>query len=733
MGTRLSIILPVYNVEAYLPACLDSVLSQTGAELEVIAVDDASPDGSGRILDEYAAHDARLRVLHLPANRGLGGARAAGLEQATGEYVWFVDSDDWLAEGALAAIAERLASAKPDVLITDFSRSYPDGGTEPNTWRRLMTDPPLPEVFSLTQRPALLQMIMAVWNKVIRREFLEKLQVGFGAGYYEDISVTYPILLAAERLTYLDKSCYFYRRMREGAITGSTSAKHLDAFAQYDEIFSFMDRWDSSGGLPAIPTGLRRQVFDRTVKHAVTVYTTPRLIPEDLRPSFFRRMTEHFNGHVPSGYRFSRGPRGLQYRMVASGSLSSFDRLQGVNDLRLRSRRTISGVPVPSVRQLRGAARFAYYQACMRLPIDEQLVVYAAYWYSRYGCNPAAIYEKARELAPSLRGVWVVANRRQAAALPDGVPYVIENTPSYFKAMATAKYLVNNVNFPHTMVKRPGTVHVQTQHGTPLKTMGMDLRDRPEAAVGMDFERLAEHVARWDYLVSPNPHSTQVFTRVYPGQYEVLETGYPRNDRLAKATDDEEDVVRARLGIPQNDTVILYAPTHREGSMTAPDLAEFSALADELGPDHTILMRPHYFEPAVRAELIAERPEGGARLLDVSGHPSVEDLCIAADVLVTDYSSVMFDYAVLDRPIVIYAPDWEQYRRTRGVYFDLPAEPPGAVATDMPGLIEALRGDRVTGGRADKLRSAFRDRFAPYDDGQAAERVVRRIFPVTES
>lgn len=731
MGIRLSIVLPVYKVEEYLPGCLDSILSQDGAELEVIAVDDASPDGSGRILDAYAARDERIRVLHLEHNRGLGGARTAGLAQATGDYVWFVDSDDWLAEGSVAAVAQRLAATQADVLITDFVRSYPDGGTEPNTWRGLMAEPPLPEVFTLGDRPGLLQMIMSVWNKVVRREFLEGLGVAFGAGYYEDISVTYPLLLAGGRLTYLDRPCYFYRRMREGAITGTTSPKHLDAFAQYEEIFAFIDRWGESGRQPAIPDDLRRRVFDRTVKHAVTTLTTPELVPGTLRKEFFGRMTALFARRLPAGYRYPGGPRGVQYRLVASGSYAGFNLLQGVNSLRGGGRGKPgrpAGTAAPGVRTLRGAARYAFYQACLRLPMDDHLALYAAYWYRGYRCNPAALYEKARELSPATRGVWVVANRRQAEALPAGVPYVVENTPGYFKAMATAKYLVNNVNFPHAMTKRPGAVHVQTQHGTPLKSMGLDLRDSP-AADGMDFGQLAEHVARWDFLVSPNPHTTEVFSRAYPGDYEVLETGYPRNDRLATATTADSAAVRERLGIPPENTAVLYAPTHRDGKSAHPDPADVRELARALGPGHTVLVRAHYLDADEHAGPTAEQPGDGARLMDVSGHPSVEDLCLAADLLVTDYSSLMFDYAVLDRPIVIYAPDWEEYRRTRGVYFDLTAEPPGTVVTEPEQLARVLLDGTATGQQAAARRAAFRARFTPYEDGHAAERVVRRVFP----
>jgi CDP-glycerol glycerophosphotransferase len=735
MRQLLSIVLPVYDVEQYLGTCLDSVLAQTGAELEVIAVDDCSPDGSGEILDTYAQRDPRLRVLHLDHQHGLGGARAAGLAEATGEYVWFVDSDDWVADGAVAAVAERLTAARPDVLITDYMRSFPDGDTEPNLWRRLMTEPPAPPVFTLQDRPQTLQMIMSVWNKVIRREFLLGLGVTFGPGFYEDISVTYPLLMAAQRLSYLDVPCYFYRRLREGAITHTTSPRHMEVFAQYDRIFAFIDRFAPADANPALPDTLRREVFERTVKHALTIYSTPRLLPAASRGEFLRRTAGHIRRHRPVGYSFPRGSRGLQYRMAARGAKAPYDTLLVLDALRRRGRRGVQGASAGVsriARTARGALRYAYYQACLRLPQNDHLAVYAAYWYRGFACNPAAVYLKARELCPSVQGVWVIARRDLAASLPDGVPYVVENTPAYFKAMATAKYLINNVNFPHVTPKRPGSVHVQTQHGTPLKKLGLDLRAHPQAAAGMDFDRLLEHVNRWDYLVTPNPHSTQAFSQAYPGRYEVLETGYPRNDRFSTTPSPDSAAIRRRLGIGPHTTAILYAPTYREQHPGRTCVLDITRFAQALGPQYTILVRSHYFSSDAQTSPAGQPtdPER-ARVLDVSVHPSVEDLCLAADMLITDYSSLMFDFAVLDRPLVIYAPDWEEYRRVRGVYFDLTAAPPGIVTTVQEDLADAIRTGRATSPAANAARAAFRTRFCPYDDGEAAERVVRRVFPVS--
>jgi CDP-glycerol glycerophosphotransferase len=177
--------------------------------------------------------------------------------------------------------------------------------------------------------------------------------------------------------------------------------------------------------------------------------------------------------------------------------------------------------------------------------------------------------------------------------------------------------------------------------------------------------------------------------------------------------------------------VVLYAPTLREYVSGFHPLLCVEEFADALGPDVIVLQRAHYFYGHSRfyGHSLWGHSGGSTHpaVRDVSGHP-VEDVMVASDILVTDYSSLMFDYAVLDRPMVIYAPDWDSYLRTRGVTFDLLAEPPGVVATNQANLVDAFRTATVWGDAATKVRAQFRARFAYLDDGHAAERVVRRVF-----
>jgi len=363
-----------------------------------------------------------------------------------------------------------------------------------------------------------------------------------------------------------------------------------------------------------------------------------------------------------------------------------------------------------------------YYAVQRRMPIDRRLAVYSIYWGRGYGCNPAAIYEQARELAPEIHGVWVV-ERERAAQMPPGVDFVIEGSLRYFRALARGNWFFNNVNFPDHMVKRTSTIHVQTHHGTPLKSMGVDCIPYPLAAGDTQFGDLLRRSDRWDFSLSSNWYSTEVWERAYPCSFESLDYGYPRNDVLTNATPTDIQKIRASLGLEPHQYVVLYAPTHRDYWKGYRDLLDLEALADHIGGNAVILKRAHHF--------YADDPgtaESSDRVIDVSEHPRVEELYLAADVLVTDYSSVMFDFGVLNRPIVVFAPDWEAYRSTRGTYFDLLAEPPGAVARSADELFRLFADGRVDTAETRAALAMFRQKFCVFDDGRAAERVIRRVM-----
>ena len=719
--TLISIVVPVYKVQGYLRQCLDSVLTQSFTDIEVVAVDDCSPDGSGRILDEVAAVDPRVRVVRLDENVGLGMARNVGLDHAVGEYVWFVDSDDWLEPGSLGAVARRLRATDAEVLLVGWDRVGWDGGVEPGTAREFLRT--APDTFVIEQWPQVVDVLHVAWNKIVKRDLLTRLDFRFGTGWYEDVSFTYPVLAAAQRISALPRDCVHYRQRRTGAITRTVGDRHFEIFGHWERALNLVDRYTPRAD------ALRPLLFARMIWHFLSVLRHSTRVPRRSRRRFFTQMAAAYRRHLPAGgYPQPPGLEGLRHRLVARHAYLSFEVLRAGVEVARRAVR-LAGLPARAgrllLRQVLRAVSTCYYRFHLLLPVDDTLAVYAAYWYRGVACNPGAIAAKAAELAPRVRNVWVVG-RAQVSAVPPGTDYVVAGSLRYFRMLARARWLINNVNWPNLVVKRRDAVHVMTHHGTPLKQMGLDQVRHPAGIRGGgDLAAQMRRADRWDFSISANAHTTEAWERAYPCRYENLEVGYPRNDRLATATVVDIAAVRDRIGVRTGERVVLYAPTHREWLPPGTPVLDVEDFADRLGPDTVLLVRAHYF-------YVAQQPDGepsrAGRVVDVSAYPVVEDLYLAADVLVTDYSSAMFDYAVLDRPVVVYAPDWAAYEQLRGVYFDLMAQPPGAVATDYPGLVDVFSSGRYADEAATVARAGFRVRFCYLDDGGAAERVVRRVI-----
>jgi len=705
---RFSVIVPAYKVQAYLHECLESVLEQSYPDLELIAVDDCSPDAGGAIIDEFAARDARVRPVHLPENVGLGRARNAGLELATGDYLIFLDSDDTLAPDALRAIADRLKeTSEPDVLVYDYARTYWSGEAVRNQFAGQLTEEG-PAPFRLDDRPGLLRVLMVVWNKAYRREFVEREGFAFPPGYYEDTPWTYPVLMSAETIATLDRVCVHYRQRRHGSILGTSGRGHFDIFAQYDRVFAYIDAHPELAHW-------RPVLFRRMVDHFSTVFVKRGRLPRGSRAEFLLKARAHYRRYRTRGARVPLRTR-LRHALVRLGVHRTYRLLSLASRLKRRSLKRTSSL----LRKARGAALQLHYRVQLRLPLRADRAVFSSYWGRGHGCNPGALESAFRNFVPHIRTAWI-AHPEHHHTIPPATRKLRPGTAAYWTALARSKYLVNNVNFDRRLVKRPGQIMIQTQHGTPLKRMGLDLQDRPAAARDTDFAELLRNVDKWDYCLSANRHSTLIWERVFPAEYTMLEYGLPRNDVFQRATSADVSRLRQSLGIPEGTVAVLYAPTYRDYRRTQLHTLDLERFLRQLGPRYVVLTRTHhaYEAPLMRA--------AGSRLIDVSDHPSIESLCLASDALVTDYSSLMFDYANLDRPIVIHADDWKAYEAARGTYFDLRAFPPGAVARSEDELIDIFATGHWRGSRSRQLRAAFRERFCPYDDGRAAERVVRRV------
>ncbi|QEV18381.1 CDP-glycerol glycerophosphotransferase family protein [Streptomyces alboniger] len=705
-GPALSVIVHGRDVQGRLGAGLDALAAQASPGVEVVV---AAVGASARA----AAEDRPgVTVVPLPEGTSDAAARAAGAERAGGRWLHFVHSKDTVPTGAPRTVADRVADLPDgvDVLLVDHVRS---------TWRHQGMPSPDGTFLAkqgrkdlpLTDCPDLLRVTPLLGNRVLRADFWRAHAGQLAVA--DETFAAYAALLLAGRIAALDQVALNVNELRVESLPPATPADRFGVIERYESLLALA----ADLGLPAAP---RTALYDVMVGDCLRVVAREKL-PDPVRREFFHRASKAAVAWRPEGYQRPGGLEGVRRRILEEDAYTKYRAFQTAN----QQRRKLRSAVVSRKHKVGVKVRDLRYRRELERPVDPHLAVFTAYWDRGVACNPAAIAAKLAELAPHIHPVWVVS-AANAPLLPPGTEHVVPGTRRYWEVMARAKYLVNNVNFPNAVVKRPDAIHLQTHHGTPLKRMGLDQLDYPAAAKGLNFHSLLARVDKWTYSVSANSHSTQMWERAYPSRYESLDYGYPRNDVFYSATAADIRAIRERLGIAPGRRAILYAPTHRDYEAAWTPRLDLATLADRLGEDTVLLVRGHYFYGGTASPLAGLRRSG--RIIDVSSYDPVEDLSLAADALITDYSSIMFDYANLDRPIVIYADDWETYATTRGVYFDLMTEAPGPVARTQEELTEVLTSEAWRDSASAKARKAFRERFCEYDDGRAAERVVRRVF-----
>lgn len=387
--------------------------------------------------------------------------------------------------------------------------------------------------------------------------------------------------------------------------------------------------------------------------------------------------------------------------------------------------------------------KIEYGRIAKAVEVDEKLVLFETFMGRQYGCNPKAVYQYMQKQPEfkDYRFAWVFWNPEKAKEIPElkDAEIVPAKTRKYYEYCAEAKYIVTNSALNYRIFRKPEQVFLETWHGTPLKRLRCDI----EAEKGNVNNTLREikikndmDVVRYNYFLSPSAFASEKFRSSFNMaelgiEDIVVETGYPRNDFLFNFSDKDAAEIRRELDIPEGKKVILYAPTFRDnqhdGSGYTYDVhLDFDRLQQELGDDYVILFRAHYF---VANGFDFDRYKGF--VIDASGLDDITPLYVVSDVLITDYSSVFFDYANLRRPMLFYMYDLDEYGAgIRGFYFDI-SEIPGPKIKTEDELIRQIA--KLSGGSEygeswfneyGEVFERFIDKFAYLEDGRASERVV---------
>ncbi|MFI7410667.1 CDP-glycerol glycerophosphotransferase family protein [Streptomyces sp. NPDC049627] len=366
-----------------------------------------------------------------------------------------------------------------------------------------------------------------------------------------------------------------------------------------------------------------------------------------------------------------------------------------------------------------------YHDVFLRMPVHKRLVVFESHLGRQYSDSPRAIYEEMRRQGLDFEAVWSYTGSPKG--FPADATLVRRWSLPYLRALARAEFWIDNQSYPLKLTKRPGTTYIQTWHGSALKRMGFDeagwkLKSRPEQA---EQQRALD---RFDHFLIRSEHDVRTLAKAFRlREKTLLRVGYPRNDELARAREAAERPPLAdELGIPAGKKVLLYAPTFRhQGGRRFALPFDVERFAEEFGDRYVLLVRAHYLNHVVLP------PSVRGRVIDVSDHHDVTPLLALADALITDYSSVMFDYALLDRPMLFFPHDYEEYvHEGRGTYFDLLERAPGPVVRTEEELYSVLAASPLEeqSVKYAAARERFVADFGEYDKGTAAQSIVEEFF-----
>ncbi|WP_251898522.1 CDP-glycerol glycerophosphotransferase family protein [Lactiplantibacillus paraplantarum] len=374
-------------------------------------------------------------------------------------------------------------------------------------------------------------------------------------------------------------------------------------------------------------------------------------------------------------------------------------------------------------------------------PVRKHVVLFEAFNGKVPMDNPLYVYEALQIAHPDWKLVWGV-KRQLVAEAQEKYPklkIIPRFSAKWLLVAPVAEFWVLNARMPYWLKKNSRTTYIQTWHGTPLKRLGIDIPNvsMPGTDTNQYRQNFTTESKRWDFLIAPNQFSKEVFRKAFDFKNQFLDYGYPRNDRLVHQRKNRDVIAAIKKRIVGNKTgkVILYAPTWRDDFFIRKGMYKMNlpfslaAVVKSLSKEDVLIIRPHY--------LVAEsiNIQGFEDNVKLCVDEDINDLYLISDLLITDYSSVMFDYAILNRPMLFYPYDLAHYQGdVRGFYFDY-NKVPGPIVTNEQDFLAKLDQFLTNGGYPNEIAKmmAFRTQFTEWEQGTASQRVVKLITSIDQN
>lgn len=779
---KISVIVPYHRGEDYLRDCLDSLKEQSFRDFEVLLICDHVSTNELGIISDYKS-DLDIKIYHLEEKTGVAAARNLGLQKASGDYIYFLDSDDYLYNDTLEVLAQA-AEDCDDIIYgkkqyTWFSRvnyfernqvrdsedqeeevgdneseagdesdeedskegsdsalddDTDDSSADKDDWEdeeKEITEEELEQLKEAEIRRAKRTLVskrksvqnISVLNILFKRSYLEEHKLTFmeDLKYHSDV----PFLLEAIEKTEHFKRCYealYVKRKHNDPVNfpSLSQMKDPDRFQEFIHVYyRIMER------LPK-DSDLKGRIDRKYISYYARTFA-PRLkrSKKDVwRKEYFAMMSDLAREFDPDVLRAQKGYKKRILKALIKKDVEKSIRIVKVHLAYKKIKKMLHSK--------KEFAKSLYIHVFLKQPVKENWIIFESFFGKNYSDSPKYIYEYlAKNYPGKYRFVWVINKKTK-------IPYkhkeIKRFSIRYYYYLARCKYCVFNGRQPVWMVKREGNVFLQTWHGTPLKKLVFDIDDISSATPKYK-QQVYKQSRVWDYLIAPNAFSRETFRRCFMFDKTMLETGYPRNDILHSPDRDKlAQQIKERLRIPKDKKVILYAPTWRDDEYYAKGQYKFELRLDldmlhrELGKEYVVLLRTHYF---IADSIDVSALEGFA--YNVSKYDDISELYLISDILITDYSSVFFDYANLKRPMLFFTYDLEKYRdMLRGFYFDIEREVPGPLVFTSEEVVDAIKNIEDIKKQYSQIYEGFYHRFCEWEDGHASEKVVKSVFRAEE-
>ena len=805
-----SIIIPFHKGEAYLRDCLDSLLVQTYRDMEILVISDHAPSEDMACILEYEGK-LNIRTYYLDVKTGVAAARNLGLDVASGDYIYFLDSDDYLYEDAIELLINGAQERDDDITYgkkkpTWFQRSvyllrkreedvkdqevegeendlespelrmeddreedsrdssensedsddssddndkespYEDGDSKQDVRDRkskladdegYVSDDELTEPELLLRRAARTRMAyrilvskrkgirnISVLNILFKRSFIEDNKLRFPEAliYFSDIPFLMEALSKTNRYKKRFGAIYIKRRHNDAInFPALSQIRDPNRFNEYVEVYYETIKRISN------TMDLKYRFDKKYVSYYTRVYA-PRLkrSKNDIwRNENFLKMSLLFREVDKDAI---RGLKGYKRRLI--NALIRQDVYKSIRIVKLHlGYKKLKKI----IRDKKALGKFLYTHVFLKRPIVKHWILFESFFGKSFSDSPKYIYEyiSANE-SGKFKCIWVIDKKR--TIIPFKHKKIKRFSLSYYYYLARCGYMVFNSRQPVWTVKRKGSIFLQTWHGTPLKKLVFDIEDISSASPKYK-QQVYKQSRAWDYLIAANAFSSETFRRCFLFENTMLNTGYPRNDILHSPDRDQiADIIRGRLDIPKDRRTILYAPTWRDDEFYQKGQYKFELhlnlglLREELKDEYVILIRTHYF---IADSLDLSSLSDFA--INVSKYDDISELYLVSDILITDYSSVFFDYANLKRPMLFFTYDLEKYRDVlRGFYIDIEKEVPGPLVFTSEEITDSIKNIDSIARIYKERYEEFYNRFCDWEDGQATKKVVESVFEISK-